>query len=158
VLDDPRAQAMLELFIRRPGPKQMRNVFREYAKLAGKNPEGQEMLGVTEKLAPDQVFRLSIQAAIDKDAKAEAAEQAKKPKDEGSAEMFALSDAPADPAEPLIDDFTKPAYDRDELAYNRVKQVLRGKGYVDADFDEGGPLYGWSVNQLIDLARDKGSD
>lgn len=79
VLGDPRAQAMLELFIRRPGPKQMRAVFKEYAALAAANPEGQAQL-LGEKLLPDQVFRLSIQATIDKEAKAEAEAQAKKPK------------------------------------------------------------------------------
>lgn len=86
ILADPRAQAMLELFIRRPGPKQMRNVFKEYARLAMANPEGQEQL-LGEKMVPDQVFRLSIQAAIDKEAKAEAAEVTKK-KQVGTGEMF----------------------------------------------------------------------
>lgn len=42
---------------------------------------------------------------------------------------------------------------KDAKAYQRVKAVLKRKGYRDEDFEEGGPLYGWSVNQLIDLVR-----
>lgn len=65
----------------------------------------------------------------------------------------------ADPnTEPLENDHTQAIAEKDELAYSRVKQVLQGKGYLEADFEEGGPLYGWSVNQLIDLARDKRVD
>lgn len=151
VLSDPRAQAMLELFIRRPGPKQMRAVFKEYAALAAANPEGQSQL-LGEKLLPDQVFRLSIQATIDKEAKAEAEAQAKKP--QAAPGLFDKSDT----AEPLENDHTKRIHDQDDRAYIRVKQVLQKKGYVEADFEEGGPLHGWSVNQLIDLARDKRID
>lgn len=54
-----------------------------------------------------------------------------------------------------IHDHTKPIADHDGVAYERVKQVLVGKGYDAADFDEGGVLFGYSTNQLIDLARDK---
>jgi hypothetical protein len=50
-------------------------------------------------------------------------------------------------------DYTKPLADRDGRAYLRVKEVLKRKGYYDSDFEEGGPLYGYSVNDLIDLAR-----
>lgn len=45
----------------------------------------------------------------------------------------------------------------DARAYGRVRSVLKRKGYVDADFDDAeGPLYGRSVNELIDMARDGG--
>lgn len=52
-------------------------------------------------------------------------------------------------------DHTKAIAAHDDIAYRRVKQVLIGKGYTAEDFNNGGPLYGWSTNQLIDLARDK---
>jgi hypothetical protein len=44
---------------------------------------------------------------------------------------------------------------KDAVAYSRVKSALKKVGYKDSDFEEGGPLYGWSVNELIDLARAK---
>jgi hypothetical protein len=43
---------------------------------------------------------------------------------------------------------------RDDVAYRRVKTVLQRKGYEASDFDEGGPLYGYSTNELIKLARE----
>ena len=58
-------------------------------------------------------------------------------------------------SEPLKYDFTKPIADKDARAYERVKRVLIGRGYVEADFEEGGVLYGQSVNDLIDLVREK---
>lgn len=57
-------------------------------------------------------------------------------------------------AEP-VHDFTKPIADKDSRAYERVKNVLKNHGYNDADFEEGGELYGKSVNELIDLVREK---
>jgi hypothetical protein len=42
---------------------------------------------------------------------------------------------------------------REEVAYRRVKDVLIRRGYVEDDFEEGGALYGYSVNELIDLAK-----
>lgn len=53
-------------------------------------------------------------------------------------------------------DHTKPVADHDDIAYRRVKEVLKRKGYVDSDFEDGGPLYGYSTNQLLKLIR--GSD
>lgn len=43
--------------------------------------------------------------------------------------------------------------DREEIAYRRVKSVLKRKGYVDGDFEPDGPLYGRSTNELIEMAR-----
>jgi hypothetical protein len=55
-----------------------------------------------------------------------------------------------------FEDFVAPITDKDQLAYDRVKQVLmRKKGYAAPDFEEGGPLYGKAVNELIELAREK---
>jgi len=62
-----------------------------------------------------------------------------------------------DPA-PVADDFediTKPIADKDALAYKRVKMHLIRRGYELADFERGGALYGWSVNALLDLARER---
>jgi hypothetical protein len=41
VIHNERAQALLEVLIRKRGPVQMAKVFREYAKIAAANPEGQ---------------------------------------------------------------------------------------------------------------------
>ena len=54
-----------------------------------------------------------------------------------------------------VQDFTKPIADQDERAYERMKSVLKNKGYNASDFEEGGPLYGYSVNELIELVRGK---
>ena len=62
--------------------------------------------------------------------------------------------AKSENAEP-IQDFTKPIADKDGEKYEKVKAELAQYGYTDSDFEEGGVLYGWSVNQLIDLARGK---
>jgi len=53
------------------------------------------------------------------------------------------------------DDFTKEIADRDSVAYRRIKEVLVNRGWKFSDFDEGGPFYGWSVNQLLDFVRGK---
>jgi hypothetical protein len=45
--------------------------------------------------------------------------------------------------------------DREDVAYKRVQTVLKRKGYRDADFEPGGVLYGWSTNELLELARPK---
>lgn len=52
-------------------------------------------------------------------------------------------------------DHTGAVAKKDDVAYKRVKEVLTGMGYLESDFEPGGPLFGWSTNQLIDLARDK---
>lgn len=166
ILSDGRAQAMLDLLIRRPGPKQMRNVFKEYALQASQNPRTQRQL-LAEVRTPEEVFRLSIDQAMEKekqDAAAKAAKKAEKEARKKAAEASGslFGKAGEDPKDeysgPLIRDHTQAIAEKDDLAYSRVKQVLIGKGYVESDFEEGGPLYGWSVNQLIDLARDKRVD
>jgi len=52
-------------------------------------------------------------------------------------------------------DHTAVPAEQDRIAYARVKQILKRRGYVDADFEEGGPLYGYSTNQLLKLIRGK---
>lgn len=57
--------------------------------------------------------------------------------------------------EPAIDP-TKDLYDKDDIGHQRVKQVLKRKGYTDYDFDnKQGALFGWSTNELIELVRGK---
>ncbi len=91
VMNDPRAQSILELLVRRSGVNQMRNVFREYAKLAAANPEGQgQLLGG--KLSPNEVLDLAIDTAKNKEAKEAAEIQAKKRKKK-EPELFAASDS-----------------------------------------------------------------
>lgn len=58
-------------------------------------------------------------------------------------------------SEPLDHDFTKPIAEKDARAYERVKNVLIGRGYKKVDFEKGGELYGMSVNELIDMIRGK---
>jgi len=43
--------------------------------------------------------------------------------------------------------------DREDIAYRRVKTILKRKGYKETDFEMDGPLYGWSTNELIKLAQ-----
>lgn len=52
-------------------------------------------------------------------------------------------------------DYSRKIYDQDARAYERVKQVLMRQGYKRADFEAGGTLDGYSVNELVDLARAK---
>lgn len=52
----------------------------------------------------------------------------------------------------LEHDHTKPVADKDAVAYQRAREVLIRRGWEEVDFQPGGPLYGWSANQLLDLA------
>ena len=45
--------------------------------------------------------------------------------------------------------------EREDIALRRVKEVLKAKGYTEEDFDAGGPLHGYAINELIDLASVK---
>ena len=58
-------------------------------------------------------------------------------------------------SDPLAYDHTKPVADRDERGYQRIKSILKKRGYKDADFEPGGQLYGYSVNQLLDMVREQ---
>jgi ribosomal protein L37E len=72
ILSDDRAQELFKVFIRKAGPKQMAGVFREYADLASKNPEGQKQL-LGENLSPAEVFKRSIALASKKESKVQKA-------------------------------------------------------------------------------------
>lgn len=52
-------------------------------------------------------------------------------------------------------DHTKAIADADGRAYERVKAQLMRHGYRPKDYEKGGKLYGQSVNQLIELLREK---
>ncbi len=43
--------------------------------------------------------------------------------------------------------------DREDVAYSKAKDVLQRKGYEEKDFEIGGVLYGYSINELLKLAR-----
>jgi hypothetical protein len=68
-----------------------------------------------------------------------------------------LDEAASGVTKSLPVDHTKAIAERDAVAYERIKQVLRRKGYSDADFEEGGRLYGESVNELVARARREGA-
>jgi hypothetical protein len=55
-------------------------------------------------------------------------------------------------------DFTQDIIAKEEKTYEQVKQELIGRGYFDSDFEIGGPLYGFSTNELVELVRDKRND
>ncbi len=80
LLEDERARALLDVLVRKPGEKQLAKVFREYARLARQNPEGQgSLLGGA--LTPEQVFQQAIVSAGKREtAEAEAAKAPKEPK------------------------------------------------------------------------------
>jgi hypothetical protein len=63
--------------------------------------------------------------------------------------------AGAKTSQPLRHDHTKKIVEQDLRSHNRVKIILMRRGYVESDFEEGGPLYGYSVNELIGLIRGK---
>lgn len=46
-----------------------------------------------------------------------------------------------------------PLINREEKAYRRARSVLIRRGYEEADFEEGGVLYGKSTNELVEMAR-----
>jgi hypothetical protein len=64
VLDNDRARRLLEILVRKRGPVQMANVFREYAKRAAQNPEKQvTMFGAK---SPHEIFAETVQDALGK--------------------------------------------------------------------------------------------
>lgn len=50
-------------------------------------------------------------------------------------------------------DQSMPYYEADAQRYEATKSALAEFGYQTADFELGGELYGWSVNQLVELYR-----
>jgi hypothetical protein len=52
-------------------------------------------------------------------------------------------------------DYTQKLVAKEDESYEEIKEELKKYGYVDSDFDKGGVLFGYSTNQLIDLAREK---
>lgn len=66
-----------------------------------------------------------------------------------------IQKATSSQSEPLKYDHTKPVADRDEKGYERIKSILKRKGYTEADSCRGGRLYGLSTNQLLDMLREQ---
>ena len=58
----------------------------------------------------------------------------------------------------LSPDYSQAIVAKEEKTYEQIKADLIARGYVETDFEPGGPLYGYSTNELIDLARDKRDD
>jgi hypothetical protein len=87
VLSNARAQTMLKVLVYQGGPRQLTRVFKEYNKLAAQYPEGQQQL-IGEKLTPEQVFRHSVEAAINKQAKEEAEAHSAKPASSDQGGLF----------------------------------------------------------------------
>ncbi len=58
--------------------------------------------------------------------------------------------------EKSFEDYTETIADKDDEKYEAVRLELMKLGYEWEDFEEGGALYGWSTNELIDLAKKKG--
>jgi len=77
------------------------------------------------------------------------------PGDRGKRYVRRASPPEGQPVEKGLAEAVNAVRDRDAVAYRRVKSALVRKGYVESDFEAGGPLYGRSVNELIDLARDR---
>jgi len=68
-----------------------------------------------------------------------------------------LKSKPPEKPEPRdgFEDFTKLIADLDEKKYDAVKAVaLKELGYSAKDFEEGGPLYGKSTNELLDMLKE----
>jgi len=65
VMGDDRAQALLKVLIRKPGTNQFKNVFKQYAKLASSNVEGQT--GMFGSRTPAEIFDASIKLAGEKE-------------------------------------------------------------------------------------------
>jgi hypothetical protein len=64
-----------------------------------------------------------------------------------------LDEAASGVTKSLAVDHKRTIAECDAAAYERVKEVLYRKGYTSADFEEGGRLYGESVNELVVRAR-----
>ena len=77
ILENDRAMTLLEVLVRKPGANQLAGVFKTYASLAAKNPEGQSSL-MGQSRTPGEVFDDSIKVAIKKEAAEKAAEDAEK--------------------------------------------------------------------------------
>nr|CAB4128709.1 hypothetical protein UFOVP114_63 [uncultured Caudovirales phage] len=106
---NPKARELFDvLALRSNAPLKLGNVFKEYARLARLNPENQpSMFG--EVRTPVDVFRLSIKAATDKEAKAEAEAAAAKGQQSAAKsdlpmmlDQFVPQDAPSAPSSELL--------------------------------------------------------
>jgi hypothetical protein len=76
-----------------------------------------------------------------------------KPAADGQLDLF------VDQVSKALDDYVDPTFvifKKNDLAYRRIKRAWLARGYGEADFQPGGPLYGKSVNELrVMLTRGK---
>ena len=77
--------------------------------------------------------------------------------DQMNAEIAALLDGELRKAELESPDYTTKVVAMEEHALEQAKAELMAAGYVAGDFEEGGVLYGLSVNQLREAIKDKRS-
>ena len=66
---------------------------------------------------------------------------------------------PAPDGEPLIKsgalvEHVNAMVNREDVAYKRVKAVLVRRGYSENDFELGGILHGYSINELLDMVKE----
>lgn len=77
--------------------------------------------------------------------------------DRMNAEIAALLDGELKKSEDAANDFTQRIVQMEDRAYEQAKAELMARGYVQNDFEEGGVLYGLSVNQLREAIKEKRS-
>jgi ppGpp synthetase/RelA/SpoT-type nucleotidyltranferase len=87
ITKNDRAMTLLELMVRKPGPRQMARVFREYTKAAAANRTDQMSL-TGPSLDPKQVLTFAIESASKREQAEQAEKAAKKRKGEDQPEMF----------------------------------------------------------------------
>lgn len=75
--------------------------------------------------------------------------------DQMNAEIASLLDGELKKSEMASPDYTAKVVAMEERAYDRLKDDLMQLGYKAEDFEEGGVLYGLSVNQLRDVVKEK---
>ncbi len=112
-----------------------------FQKSLSKAEEGAEPGEEEEKLEPGDVDPESGELILE-------------PEEEEEGEGEETEEEETEKALPI--DHSKPIADKEDIAYTRIREVLKRRDYKDSDFDDkDGPLYGYSTNELIDLARDK---
>ena len=55
----------------------------------------------------------------------------------------------------LPQDYTLKMNEKDRFHYELARESLKGLGYTQEDFEEGGKLYGLSANELITISREE---
>lgn len=77
--------------------------------------------------------------------------------DRMNTEIAGLLETELTKSEVVSPDYTTKVVELEEAALDKVKAVLMQRGYRQEDFEEGGVLYGLSINQLREAAKAKGT-